>query len=409
MTRTSLKFLHLADLHLGSQFFGGRLKLPYDKAEKRVREQHDALSRAVELAHDEDVEIIFIAGDLWEEDGLTADTVAFVLDTLAKAAVPVVIAPGNHDYYAPGSHYSDEITRSVIGRTWPDNVIIVRDYDFTHFRPPRLDGVSVTGIAYHSNQPVKLRRFSKPVGSREADLSICVVHGSRDDHLPPGKLRTMPFSDSELLTQPFDYMALGHYHTSAQIMGTEDLVRAAYPGSAFALSADETGPHGCLIGTVRQGGVEQSSMEFHELDQRRIHRLKLNISGLQYIQAVEKKIAESLADAEVQSQDMVLVELEGTYPQPNRMVFSEDFLMNACFHLTIETSGVKPEWDIDDEDKLEKRTTEGLFRMRLREMIERAEEQDDRAEVIRLQNVLYYGLDALHARQIIPRQIHSEI
>ena len=75
MTRNNLKFLHLADLHLGQEFTGGRLKLPYEKAQKRARDQQDILIRAVELAKEVEAEIILIAGDLWEESGLSVETI----------------------------------------------------------------------------------------------------------------------------------------------------------------------------------------------------------------------------------------------------------------------------------------------------------------------------------------------
>ncbi|HHE46870.1 MAG TPA: hypothetical protein ENL08_04100 [Bacteroidetes bacterium] len=403
MTRKSLKFLHLADLHLGRGFSGGRLKLPYEKARKRVREQRNILAMAVEQAREAAVDIILIAGDLWEESRLAQDTVAFVMDTLGAAGVPVVISPGNHDYHAPGSHYSDEITEITIKRRWPDNVFIVRDYDFTHFQPPGLEGVVITGIAYHSNQPDGKRRFGVELKPPEADIRICVVHGSRDDHLPAGKMITMPFSDAELLAQPFDYIALGHYHRSSMIRDEKGMVRAAYPGSACALAVDETGPHGCIIGTVHPGGVHPSEIALKPLDTRRIHRLMVDVSGLQHIEAVEAKISEELKLNKVGSQDMALVELTGTYPGGGRMEFAEPFINESCFHLQIDCSSVRPEWDIDDGGVGQPLTTEGIFRERMKRMIEEALGRNDTSEAARLQNALYYGLDALHNKPITPR------
>ena len=410
MSINRVKFLHLADLHLDRPLAGGRLKLPYEKAGRRAREQREILARAVELARDEEAGLILIAGDLWEEDSLAPDTVPFVTQTLGRAGLPVVIAPGNHDYYSPASHYSSDITSARFGRGWPENVHIFQTYDFSHYCPPGLEGVSVTGLAYLTNKAVQTRALSRRLEVPQADIRICLLHGSRDDYLPPGKDRTLPFSDAELLTQPFDYTALGHYHSRSHISDDVGKVRAAYPGATCALTADETGPHGVLIGVIEAGGITPSELVFHELDPRQIHRLKVDISGLQHIQAVEKRISEELTNSGVRSQDMALVELEGTYPQGSRLTFGDDFPGDACFHLRIDSSAVRPEWELDEVEKqpLEAvrppRTTEGIFRMRLRQMIGEAAEKGDQEEVTRLQNALFYGLDALHSRPITPRQ-----
>jgi len=405
MERTSLKFLHLADLHLDCPLTGGLLKLPYEKAGRRAREQREILVSAVELAREEGVELILIGGDLWEEDTLAQDTVPFVIDTLGRAGMPVVIAPGNHDYYSPGSHYSSDITSARFGRGWPDNVHIFQEHDFTHFTPPGLEGVCVTGLAYLTNQPVQIRLLGSPIEVPEAKLHICVLHGSRDEYLPPDKDRTLPFSDEELLNQPFDWTALGHYHTRSQVTDKKGQVRAAYPGATCGLAANETGPHGALIGLVKEGGVAPADLVFHQLDPRQIRRLKMDISGLQHIQAVEKRISEELSNADVNKDDLTLVELEGTYPQGSRLTFGEDFIHEACFHLRIDCSAVRPEWEIEDDEKtVPPRTTEAIFRKELRRRIEEAIERGDPGEVTRLQNAMFYGLDALHGQPITPRQ-----
>jgi len=399
----TLKFLHLADLHLDRPLNGGRLKLPYEKAQKRAREAREALVQTVDLAHREEVGIILIAGDLWEEDSLAPDSVQFVMETLGRAGMPVVIAPGNHDYYSPSSHYSDEIVNARYGRRWPENVHIFRDYDFSHFLPPGLDGLQVVGLAYRSNQAVSVRKLSESMILPDAELRICLVHGSRDDNLPPGKLRTLPFSDAELLGQPFDYVALGHYHSRSAITDAKGKIRAAYPGSTIATAADETGPHGVLIGELNSGGIAPEALTFHPLDPRQIYRLTLDVTGLKHTMAVESMIMKRLIEAQTGNDDMALVELTGRFPLGSRIPFSEDFVRQARWHLKIDASKVQPEWEIEGETPSEPRTTEEFFRARLNQQIQEALGRGDDAEAIRLQNALYYGLDALHGAAINPR------
>jgi len=379
------------------------LGLPYDKAMKRARECRDVLAETVAVAQREAVELILIAGDLWEEDNLHPDTVPFVMDTLGRAGIPVVIAPGNHDYYSPVSHYSDDITRARFGRGWPENVAVFRDYDFSHLALPGLEGVSLSGLAYRSAEPVHSRRLGERLKPPPADLRLCILHGTREDDIPPGKLRTLPFTDAELLAQPFDYIALGHFHARAEIFAENGKVKAAYPGSPFALAADETGAHGVLTGEITSGGVAPSQLTFHELDPRRILRLKLDISGLEKVESVESRIMVELTKAGLRSTDIALVELSGAFPTGNRIPFSEKFLTEACWHLRVETAGVRQEWELAEQTSGELRTAEGLFRARFQELIAEAAARGDEPEVARLQNALYYGLDALHGLPVSQR------
>ncbi len=55
------------------------------------------------LGRDQGVEAICIAGDTYEHDFVREDTVEFLRNLLSDARVPVLITPGNHDPYMPGS------------------------------------------------------------------------------------------------------------------------------------------------------------------------------------------------------------------------------------------------------------------------------------------------------------------
>lgn len=394
----------MSDVHLDRPMWGGKLKLPPKKVQQRQRDVRDTLTRSLELAVSEEVDLIIIAGDLWEEDNLYPDTIPFVIDSLESCKKPVVISPGNHDYYSLSSHYSSDITSARFGKRWSDNVHIFRDYDFSQITIPELDGLCITGIAYKSNQSVSIRRFGEMIEVPEADLHLAVIHGSRDSHLPYGKMMTLPFNDQELLAQPFDYTALGHYHRLTTIHDENKMIRAAYPGSMCALSVSEKGHHGVLIGELIKGGVKPDNLQFHEMDRRRIIRFNLDISGLGHTQAVEKKIIDCFKVAEVRPQDIVHVNLKGTYITGSRIPLSERLGGEKCYHLQVDTSKVRPEWSLDDDPSLSPRTTEAIYRNKFKELVDQAAAEDDQEGLTILQNALYYGLDALNGKEIHPRQ-----
>jgi len=402
MPRSTLKFLQLSDLHLDRSLSSGKLRLPYEKADQRLRELRDILGRAVDLAREEQVEVMLIPGDLWEEESLSPETVQYVIERLGALGIPVVISPGNHDYYSPASHYSSDIVQARFGRSWPSNVFIFRDYDLTTTLIPGLEDVQFTGVAFHSNQPVIIRKLAVRAEHRDGMLHIALIHGSRGD-IPSGKMAAIPFNDAELLAQPFDWTALGHYHSSAYVRDDSGRVRGAYAGAAASLALEEYGKHGVLVGTVRMGGVAESDLRFFLLDKRQIHRLAVDVTGLSHIQMVESKIAESATAAGVTSEDMLLVELTGNYPQGSRISLSDEFLRGVAWHARVDASAVLPEWDLTFKDDLNPRTTEALFRARLHKMMNEATQRGDANESRRLQNALFYGLDSLHGRPITPR------
>ncbi|MFH0765950.1 MAG: hypothetical protein V2A61_05990, partial [Calditrichota bacterium] len=151
------------------------------------------------------------------------------------------------------------------------------------------------------------------------------------------------------------------------------------------------------------GGVDPDSLKFIEFDSRRIHQVSLDITGCQHVGAAEKFIAEKLVQAGVRSEDIAWVELSGVFPSGSRILWGDDFIRNTCFHLRMDSSAVRPEWNLNEDDFTHPKTTEAIFRQRLKELIEEASGRGDDNEAARLQNALFYGLDALHSQPILPR------
>ena len=124
----SFSFLQISDLHLDSSLQSSRLALPPDKARRRADELRAILPSACALVRERRLQALLIPGDLFDDEAVRPDTVNFVIEHLASVAPSVVvIAPGNHDFYAPGSPYNDELLRARKQQPWPGNVHIFRD------------------------------------------------------------------------------------------------------------------------------------------------------------------------------------------------------------------------------------------------------------------------------------------
>ena len=154
-----LKFIHAADFHLDSAFAA----LPPEKAAERRREQRELPGRLAEAVRTWGAELVLLSGDLFDAKPYP-ETVEAVKAALAEMAVPVFLAPGNHDPYGPP--YTGD---------WPGNVHIFRTSRMESVPLPEL-GVTVHGAAFlaHTQEEGLLRGFTAP---EDGTVHIGVLHG----------------------------------------------------------------------------------------------------------------------------------------------------------------------------------------------------------------------------------------
>ena len=85
-----MRFLHTADWHVGRTIRG----------RSRLDEFAAALDAVVEVAADQEVDAVLLAGDVYDQRSVTADADKLVFETLIRLSekqIPVVLVPGNHD------------------------------------------------------------------------------------------------------------------------------------------------------------------------------------------------------------------------------------------------------------------------------------------------------------------------
>ena len=98
-----LRLLHTADVHLGAR----HADLGEQAAAQRER-QFAAFQASIELAIAEKVDVVLIAGDLFDSNTQprrSVERVAAELKRLVAARIRTVIIPGTHDVYDRASLY----------------------------------------------------------------------------------------------------------------------------------------------------------------------------------------------------------------------------------------------------------------------------------------------------------------
>ncbi|MBI3931016.1 MAG: metallophosphoesterase [Chloroflexi bacterium] len=204
--RMSRRILHTSDLHLLS--LGDRAC--------------HSLEALVDLASQAKVDLVIIAGDLFDHNRVSDSLVNFVAEQLQRLPGDVAILPGNHDCLVPGSVFDK-------GEPWEDcaNVHIFRIPHGGTLDLPGL-GVSLWGKSINSyvDNVLPLAGIPQPRGNGQ--WHIAVAHGYYVDTEPP-LFPSYHITHEEITTSGWDYIALGHVITFRCICN--EPVKAYYSGS----------------------------------------------------------------------------------------------------------------------------------------------------------------------------------
>lgn len=368
-----MKLLHASDFHLDSPLSG----LSPEKSALRRRELRELPARLARLAKEEGVDLMLLPGDLFDGARVYPETVRALADALRVMAVPVFIAPGNHDFFHPKSPYA--------AAHWPDNVYIFTQPDLQEISLPALN-CTVHGCAFTAphREDDPLSGFSAPDDGR---LHLLCVHGevgAAGDYAP--------IDPKSLERSGVTYAALGHIHAAAS--GKAGHTLWAYPGCPEGRGFDELGPKGALIvsfGEPAQLGISSPdgpAMVSVGLGVQPVAAKFVPVCQRQYrIESVEAG-SFTAAIPQGESPDLVRFLLSG------ESRFSPDLTALTAqaaphfFHVELRDHTTLPTdlWARADEDSLT-----GLF---LREMRQRLDSADE-SEKNKLLLAARFGLAAL--------------
>lgn len=210
-----MRFLHVADLHLGLKItrFGADINGKVQEA--RLKSLESLLDRG----RRESLDFILIGGDLFDDNHVDAATSRRAFELLEASGIATYIISGNHDPIS---------VDSVFARTpWQsghDRVRVLR----TREAVPMEGGVLFACPLFARNSHEDPTRWIEPRGAG-SEIRIGLAHGSLNDreHLP---------ADDHLIdrhaaeVKGLDYLALGHWHGPYQCKDRDGVVRTAYPG-----------------------------------------------------------------------------------------------------------------------------------------------------------------------------------
>ena len=364
-----IRFIHAADFHLDSAFGA----LTVQQAAARRRESRELLLRLANYANTHEADLVLLAGDLFDSGSTFRETGEQLAEALASLRAPVFIAPGNHDWYGPGSPYA--------ALTWPENVHIFRgDVPKAVELPGK--NVTVWGAAFRGPEQPEglLQDFHAPEDGR---LHLMVLHGDLDAPSSPYN----PITKDQAAASALAYLALGHIHKGSGPLTCGKTV-CAYPGCPEGRGFDELGEKGFLEGTVDDAG--RVSLHFVPFARRRYEIREVDVTGKDPHAAIESTLPESTAS------DLYRIILTGETDERGvdlsalQADFADRFYV---LQLRDHTRIGQDIWARAEEDSLR-----GLFLRELKDKLEAAGTPEERETVTRAAR---FGLAALDHRDIV--------
>ena len=270
-----LRIIHTADVHLGARHDD----LGAAAAAQRER-QFAAFVATVDLAITEKVDLLLIAGDLFDSNvqpRRSVERVAAQLQRLVDVKIRTVIAPGTHDVYDRASIYRAYDLKTLGGSTPDDDLITVVTPDTPVIHLPTCDVIIhapafATKRAPHS----PLRDLPAREAEPDADWHIGLLHAAV---AIPGKTDRdeVVITTDDIAASHLDYLALGHWHSAQQAKAGD--VTYAYAGAPEPVALDQDRAGKVLQVVLEEvGGARTVSVQERQVGKTRFEKVEIDAS-----------------------------------------------------------------------------------------------------------------------------------
>ncbi len=240
----AVRVLHTSDWHVGRTFHGADL----------LTEQEAALTHIAELVDRESVDVVVVAGDIYDRAVPSAEAVRVAtaaMTRIRRAGAELVVTPGNHDSAARLGAFAEfaaagglHVRATVEGIAEPvvlhDEHGAVAFYGIPYLEPePSRHALGVPEARGHTGVLGEaMRRVRDDLASRPETRSVVLAHAFVTGGEASESERTIAVGGVEQVPgsvfDGVDYVALGHLH------GPQTLAEhLRYSGSPLAYSFSE--------------------------------------------------------------------------------------------------------------------------------------------------------------------------
>lgn len=255
------KFIHAADVHLDSPLRG--LSRYESAPAESIRDAcRRAFENLVELAIEEKVSFVLLAGDLYDGDWKDYSTGIFLSQQMGRLGQHNILSftvAGNHDA-------ANRMTKALDS---PTNMTILSSRKVETIKIDDL-AVAIHGRSF-GMQHVDENLAAGFAAAEKGMFNIGLLHTSLDGR--EGHAVYAPCSIDDLRSKGYQYWALGHIHKQEFVSEDPWIV---FPGCVQGRHIRETGAKGCVLVTVEDGTV--SEVEKLPLDVLRWSRCSVDLT-----------------------------------------------------------------------------------------------------------------------------------
>lgn len=278
-----MKVMHLSDLHLGKSILEQSL----------IQDQEYILNQIIEIIGDKNIELVLIAGDVYDKGIPNVDAVKLFSDFLSKLyklKVKVLVISGNHDskdrlsfgneLFVDNDVYIEGIFKGELKKvSFNDNYGEINVYMLPFVKPAdvRMYYSNVEINSYNDAVKCIINNIEIDKNKRNIIMvhqfvtaSGILVERTDSENISLGGLDNIDVS----LFDDFDYVALGHVHRGQKLL--RDTVR--YAGSPLKYSFSEVNHNKSvpIIEFKEKGNIDIELVELSPIRDMRIIRGNLD-------------------------------------------------------------------------------------------------------------------------------------
>ena len=325
-----IRFIHAADPHLDSPLQGleAHEGAPVEVLRGATRR---AFENLVNLAIEESVDFVVIAGDLYDGDWKDYSTGLFFraqMVRLQSKGTPVYLIAGNHDA-------ASVITKKL---SLPENVHVFSTRTTESLEvaghPVTIHGRGFPNRAVPENLAIE---YPMTVPGR---FNLGLLHTSLTGR--PGHDTYAPCSVAQLREKGYQYWALGHIHQPEVINEDPWIV---FAGNCQGRHIKETGARGCRLVTVSDS-LQVEGVEWRSLDVVRWAELNIDLSGIETETEATRLVSDAMGKAVTAAEGRLVaarIILSGT-TQLHGSLHRNDEHWNAQFQASAQDLGAEAIW-----------------------------------------------------------------
>lgn len=341
-----MKMMHLADLHIGKNLNAADLQ----------KDQEDILNKICLIADREQVDVILIAGDIYQRSQPSNEAIALFDGFLTKISRgrKVFAISGNHDAAEKVSYLSEMlkscgiyVSHAFDGKL--QSYILSDEYGevafhlLPFFRPFHVKKAYPSEDILNSRQAMEMILKNSPIDSGQRNVLVChqfiaTAEQSESEDIEMGTLDPIDAG----VFDSFDYVALGHLHKPQAIL-RESL---RYAGSPLKYSFSEVN--------------HQKSVPIIELREKGIQSVyTIPLTPLHEMRKVEGFFQDLMKAS--QTDDFVWVILHDEQLEMDAMQRLQQTIFPNMLRFSIENSKTRELKEILEIKQLEEKEPEDLF------------------------------------------------